>query len=366
MSGPGWMIYGAYGHTGRLIVREAVERGLRPVVAGRNAQAVRAVADEDGCAPRSFALDDAARVAGQLDGLRLVLHCAGPFSATAAVMLDACLTAGVHYLDITGEIAAIEQAAARHAQALKRGVMLLPAVGFDVVPSDCLAAMLAERLPGAEKLQLAFGGLFRPSRGTARTMLEGLATGAWVRKGGRLVRVPLAHKTLKVPLPGGLQTAVTIPWGDVASAWHTTGIPDIEVYCALGGHQIRLLRMLRLVAPVLRVRVVRAALWRAVPWFLGRQQGAEKDHAPQPLRGAKAPASPRAGAALWGRVSDREGRSVEARLETIEPYRLTVHTALAAVERVLHGHLTPGFTTPARAFGRDFILQFPGTRLEWL
>lgn len=370
MRRPVWMIYGANGQTGRRIVAEAAGRGLRPVLAGRNAQAVRSLAETHDCPWQSFALRDPAEVARQLDGFQVVLNCAGPFSATARVMLEACLRAGVHYLDITGEIMAIEQAAARHAQALARGVMLLPAVGFDVVPSDCLAAMLAARLPGAKKLQLAFGGRFRPSRGTARTMLEGLSTGAWVRKAGRLRRVTLAHKMLRVPLPGGPQLAVTIPWGDVATAWHTTGIPEIEVYCALDAGPVQLLRMLRLLAPVLRLRAVRAALWRMVPWFLAardqRTSNDLKNDATQPPVRAEPCARPHRGASLWGRASDRAGRSVAATLETSEPYRLTVLTALGAVERVLDGQLTPGFTTPARAFGHDFILQFPGTRFEWL
>jgi len=406
MSPSAWMIYGANGHTGRRIVREAVERGLQPTIAGRNAPAVRALAEQCGCPLRVFALQQANQVAEQLAGMGLVLHCAGPFSATAEVMIEACLSAGVHYLDITGEIGAIEQAAARHQRALDRGVVLLPAVGFDVVPSDCLAAMLAERLPGAVRLELAICGRFRPSRGTLRTMLEGLADGAWVRSGGRLVRVPLAHRTITVPLPGAPTLAATIPWGDVASAWQTTGIPEIEVYCTLDRGQFRLLRMLRFVAPVLRLRIVRTALARAVLWCLGPHTRSGGDghgeervasgHGPDHVLSGRAtrpsreranhalsrratrpdsedtqsrtdptPGS-RSGAAIWGRVSDAEGRSVEAVLHTIEPYRLTVLAALAALERVLAGEVQPGFATPARALGRDLILQLPGMRLEWV
>ena len=81
---------------------------------------------------------------------------------------------GGHYLDITGEIPVIEAAASRHDRAVKAGVCLIPAVGFDVVPSDCLAAMLARRLPDATELILAFTGVSRLSTGTAKTMLEGL------------------------------------------------------------------------------------------------------------------------------------------------------------------------------------------------
>ena len=180
-----------------------------------------------------FSLDNRRRIAEQLQGVRAVLHCAGPFSATGEPMMDACLESHVNYLDITGEIAVIEAAAARHDRAVQSGVSLLPAVGFDVVPSDCLAAMLAERLPGANQLQLAFAVGSRIGPGTARTIVEGLAGGGRVRCDGRIVDVPLAWKAMNIPFRSGVQPAVTIPWGDVAAAWHTTGIGNIEVYAAM-------------------------------------------------------------------------------------------------------------------------------------
>ena len=153
---PRAMIYGANGYTGRLIARHAVERGLRPVLAGRNREAITALAVQLGCEAASFDLHQAAQIAEHLRGFSAVLHCAGPFSRTARPMMDACLLAQADYLDITGEIDVILAAVLRDEQAQQAGVALIPAVGFDVVPSDCLAAMLAERLPGACVLQLAF------------------------------------------------------------------------------------------------------------------------------------------------------------------------------------------------------------------
>src|SRR5436305_15188118 len=100
-----WMIYGANGYTGELAAREAVARGLRPVLAGRNARAVAELALELGLDSRAFALDDPAAAAHGVAGMAAVLHCAGPFVRTSRPMVDACLAAGAHYLDITGEIA---------------------------------------------------------------------------------------------------------------------------------------------------------------------------------------------------------------------------------------------------------------------
>src|SRR6516164_10180234 len=158
------LLYGANGYTGRLIAREAVVRGLHPVLAGRNAAAVSELARQLGLEHRVFALDDAAATRAGLAGMTAVLHCAGPFARTAGPMADACLEAGVHYLDITGEISVFEMLAARDTEAMAAGIMLLPGAGFDVVPSDCLAAHLHRRLPTAKRLTLAFQGIGRYSR----------------------------------------------------------------------------------------------------------------------------------------------------------------------------------------------------------
>ena len=150
-----WMIYGANGYTGRLIAQEAKARGLSPVLAGRS-DAVAALARQLGLAHRRFDLDDRDAVRGGLDGIGLVLHCAGPFSATAAPMLEGCLAVGAHYLDITGEIDVFAHCHAQHARAQTAGIVVLPGAGFDVVPTDCLAAQLKRELPSATHLVLAF------------------------------------------------------------------------------------------------------------------------------------------------------------------------------------------------------------------
>ena len=251
-----WMLYGANGYTGRRMAEEARRRRLRPVLAGRNPAEIMALANRLDCRGRAFPLRSVQAIAGQLRGVRAVLHCAGPFSATAVPMMEACLAAGVHYLDITGEIAVIEAAAARHRRALAAGVSLIPAVGFDVVPSDCLAATLAQRLPTATHLQLAFRLIGTPSPGSAKTILESLPRGGRVRTAGRIVRVPIAWKSRDVPFRDGTRMAVTVPWGDVASAWHTTGIPNVEVYLAMPPAQIRGLSRFGRLLPLLQPRAL--------------------------------------------------------------------------------------------------------------
>src|SRR5688500_14643652 len=184
-----FLIYGANGYVGEGAARLAVTQGLRPVLAGRNAAKIETLAEELGLEHHAFGLDDPAALDRAMAGVPLVLHLAGPYLHTSRPMVDACLRAGVNYLDITGEIPVFQQLAAREAEAKERNVMLLPAVGFDVVPTDCLAVHLHQRLPTATHLTLAFhsvGPAGLPP-GTQRTAIELLPFGDRVRRDGRLI-----------------------------------------------------------------------------------------------------------------------------------------------------------------------------------
>jgi short subunit dehydrogenase-like uncharacterized protein len=337
-------VYGANGYTGRRIAAEAAARGLHPTLAGRDASKIEPLAAELNCESRVFSLTTPAEIARHLEGVVAVLHCAGPFSATAQPMMEGCLAAGVHYLDITGEIDVIESAAGRHDRAVAAGISLLPAVGMDVVPSDCLSARLAQMLPNAVKLELAFAGMLSVSHGTAATIWENVGQGGRIRRAGQIVRVPVAWKTQEIPFHRGRQWAMTIPWGDVASAFHTTGIPDIEVYAAMPATQLKVLRGFRWLAPLAGWKPVQAVgRW----WIDRRVQGPDSDE----LRQGRTE--------FWGRVTDAAGQSLEATLETPNGYALTVHASLAILQQVLAGRIRSGFSTPALALGGAFIETLP-------
>jgi len=343
------LLYGANGYTGALTARLAVERGLRPILAGRNHDAVAAIAAPLGLEARIFALEDAAALDAALAETRVVLLCAGPFAHTSRQVADACLRARTHYLDITGEIAVFEALAARDAEARAAGVMLLPGAGFDVVPSDCLAAHLKRRLPGATHLALAFQALGRMSRGTANTAIENLARGGMVRCAGKLVAVPADYKTRAIDLGRGSITASAIPWGDVSTAFYSTGIPNIEVYTALSPATRRLLALSGYLRPLLGSYAAQRLLKQLVR---GLPPGPSDD---ERARGVSM---------LWGEVSDGQGQRRVARLRAPEAYTLTALTALAIAEKALAGQAPVGFQTPARAYGADLILEIPGVMRE--
>ena len=345
-----WMLYGANGYTGQLIAEKAAAEGMRPVLAGRNRAAIEELAGRLGLEHRVFDLDDADAVAGNLEGMALVLHTAGPFSATSKPMIDACLRARVHYLDITGEIDVFEAARARDAEARARGVVVLPGVGFDVVPSDCLARALFEALPGAVKLELGFQALGSMSRGTLKTMLEHIGDGAQVRRGGKIETIAAGSLQKTLEFGGQPRTAMAIGWGDVSTAQHSTGIGDITVYMAMPPGRIRgLMRAVGLLGPVLRrptvIKVLQAIVGRAV-------------------KGPDEAARESAHAELWGHATAVDGRSVEGRLRTPEGYKTTVITSLACVRRMLSDGAEPGYHTPSSAFGAGLVRLLPGFELE--
>lgn len=342
------LIYG-YGYSGSLIAKETVARGLNPIIAGRNADKVRALAELLGLEARVVDLGCGPALRDALEDVAVVLHCAGPFVHTYAAMAEACLATGTHYLDITGEIPVFEALAAMSERAKEAGVLLMPGVGLDVVPSDCLLAHVAGRLPGATHLSMAFSAQGRASHGTLNTMVELSPSGGLVRQQGALVHVPAGWKTRVIDFGNGPRTTVTVPWGDVSTAFYTTGIGNIETYLALPAVLRCAMRLSRPFG-----RLIGSGPWqRAAKWWVKRQPAGPSDEERE-----------RGFVHFWAEASDDAGKRVVSRLRCNEGYTMTALTAARIAERVLAGEGPTGFSTPAGAFGADFVLQFDGIERE--
>lgn len=347
MSG-NFLIYGANGYTGELITRIAVERGLRPIIAGRNEQAITTLAEKHGLEYRVFALDETENLDAALNEVATVLHCAGPFSLTSRQMGEACLRTKTHYTDITGEIAVFEACAAADQKAKDAGIMVMPGVGFDVVPSDCLARHLKDRLPTATNLTLAFYGKGRLSHGTQATMTMNAGKGGAVRRDGKITPVPAAWQTREIDFGNGeVRTGVTIPWGDVATAYYSTGIPNIEVYTVAPPSALKAMKLSRYLGPLLETRPIQKFLQSRIP------PGGPSDE--ERTRGKTL---------LWGEASDDVGNRVEARLQCPEGYTMTALAALLITEKILAGDFSPGFQTPAKAYGAELALEIDGVERQ--
>ncbi len=345
---PDWVLYGAYGYTGRLIVAEALRLGMRPLLAGRNAAALQALAAETGLPYQVARLDRPEELDALLQGKRLVLHVAGPFEHTGPPMWEACLRQGVHYLDITGEIPVFEALARMDDRARQAGVALLPGVGFDVVPSDGLAAHLKARLPTATHLELVIcTRRARTSRGTLRTMLWNLHRPSAIRREGRIVDIEPGDRARRLRWNGWERTVYRVRWGDVSTAYHTTGIPNIQVYMCLPPALARWMPLWKRMVWLLRKDGVRRLLMALTRFLPPGPSEAERE------RGC---------AYFQGRAWDDRGREVCARLETPEGYTLTARAAVRAVARLLAEPPPPGFWTPGRLFGPDFVLGIAGVK----
>ena len=335
-----FLIYGANGYTGELIAREAAQRGLKPILGGRSRNRVEPLAKELGLVCRTFSLEDKKSLEYTLKEVDFVIHCAGPFSLTSDPMVEACIRLGKHYLDITGEIAVFEAMAARDQEAKKAGMMIMPGVGFDVVPSDCLANHLKNRLPDAKELILAFYGLGRISHGTQTTMTMNIGNGGAIRKDGKIVRVPAAFQTQEIDFGEVKKMGVTIPWGDVSTAYHSTGIPNIKVFTVVPEAQIKLLKLSRYIGWLLTTSPVQSILQSKIPEGGPSEEEREKGKT-----------------LLWGKASDENGNVVESRLQGPEGYKFTMLTALNIAEKILRDEFKPGFQTPAKCYGADLVLE---------
>ncbi|MBL9072181.1 saccharopine dehydrogenase NADP-binding domain-containing protein [Tabrizicola sp.] len=344
-----WMIYGANGYTGELVVREAVRRGLRPVIAGRSAARLVPLAEELDLPWRAFGVEQAS---DEIRDMVAVLNCAGPFSATAAPLVNACLDARAHYIDITGEISVFQACHALDARAREAGVVLCPGAGFDIVPTDCLAAMLKERLPGARSIDLAFSFGTRPSIGTARTIIEAIGAGGLIRRDHQLTPVANGYRIRRIAFPEGERWTVTIPWGDVYTAGISTGAPEGMVYTAL---PLALALFIKLSSPLRGLM--------ETGWAQRRL-----DHVANRLfsGGPDTEARARQRTEFWGEALDPSGNRVAATISAPNVYALTADTALAMTVHCLTQTGQSGYFTPSMLLGAGFIASRPGVEVAIL
>lgn len=345
------MIYGANGYTALLIIELAVKSGLRPILAGRTESKIKPIAERYKLSYRIFDLKNPKAIDQAIADIQVVLHCAGPYIHTAQPMVEACIRNMAHYLDITGEIDVFELLQTYDMQAKKAGVMVLPGCGFDVVPTDCLAKYLSKKVPNATHLALAFaskgGGL---SHGTAMTAVENLGGAGKIRQNGQLIDKPVGHKTKELTFGKEFRSfGITIPWGDVSTAYYSTNIPNIEVYLGVPKSAAKYLKLQSKFNWLLQMSWVKN-LAKAVVDFK--------------VNGPDEKTRKRAKAYVWGEVRNANGQTKSAYLVTPETYTLTALTALNIANKVLNNNVQVGFQTPSNAYGDGLILEIEGTVLK--
>ena len=343
-----YLLYGANGYTAQLIIKESLKAGLQPVLAGRTEAKVKKTAEEFKLDYLVFGLDDVQKIAEQLQNFDVCINAAGPFSKTAQNMIEACIASKTHYLDITGEIGVFELAKSYDKKALAANIMVMPGVGFDVVPSDCLANYLSAKMPDATNLELAFtsvGGAL--SHGTASTMIENLGEGSAARINGKIQKVALGHLSKKIDFGEVKHYAMTIPWGDVSTAYTSTKIPNIVVYTGVPKSSIRLMKFQGFLNPILKTNFVKNLAQR---WIDKNLYGPSEEQ------------NKKVKSYLWGEVKNAKNEKATALLECKEGYLLTALASVNICQKVLKKNFKNGYQTPASAYGPNLILEIEGSQ----
>ncbi len=344
-----FLLYGANGYTGKLIAKLAATYNVQPLLAGRTEANIKPLAAELQLPYRIIDLDDKAALENALSEVKLVLHAAGPYVYTAKQMIEACLQTGVHYIDINGDISVFEMLKKYDTAAKEKDIMVMPGVGFDVVPTDCIALQLKNKMPDATHLKLAFasigGGL---SHGTATTMAGKIGEGGAVRENGKIVRKPLGQKGMWVNFGEKKLFVMTIPWGDISTAYTTTGIPNIEAYTGMKPKVYRILTFQWAFNWLLRTEFVRNII---------RKKIKAKPAGPSDEQRQKS------SSLVWGESSNASGEKITACISCLDGYTLTAHSSLLISKKILEGNFKTGYQTPAGCYGENLIMEVPATKI---
>lgn len=344
-----FLLYGANGYTGKLIAKLSATYNLQPILAGRTEANIKPLADELQLRYRIIDLDDAVQLEKALSEIKLVLHAAGPYVYTAKQMIEACLKTGVHYIDINGDISVFEMLKKYDSLAKEKNIMVMPGVGFDVVPTDCVALQLKNKMPDATHLKLAFasigGGL---SHGTAITMAGKIGEGGAVRENGKIIRKPLGQKGMWVSFGERKLFVMTIPWGDISTAFTTTGIPNIETYTGMAPKVYRILKLQWAFNWLLRTNFVRNIIRKKIKAKPAGPSDEQRKNS---------------SSMVWGEVSNAAGKTLNAAISCLDGYSLTAHSSLLISKKILEGNFKPGYQTPAGCYGEHLIMEIPNSKL---
>ncbi|MVT12403.1 saccharopine dehydrogenase family protein [Chitinophaga tropicalis] len=346
-----FLLYGANGYSGELIARFAHQYGLQPILAGRRKEAIEPLATRLNLPYRIVDLFDSNALKAALQDVPLVVQAAGPYHITAQPMVEACLATNTHYIDLNGDTDVFDMLLALDSRAKASNIMILPGAGFDVVPTDCLALWLKNRMPDATHLSMAFAILGSAlSRGTTISTLHKLGMPGAVRKDGKLVPEPVGKRGMTLEFPGRKEKifVMSLPWGDVSTAYFTTGIPNIVAYTSINKAAWYLLKAQSAFNWLLRTSFMRklvAAI--SIPKSSAGPDDAMRD---------------KAISLVWGKATNAKGETLTAHMSCPEAYSLTTDAILTISKKILEGNYKPGYQTPGSAYGEDLVLEIPGVK----
>jgi short subunit dehydrogenase-like uncharacterized protein len=334
------MLYGATGFTAGLMIDALKSLPCELILAGRNANTVETLARKHTTTHTAFALDNLETTQRHLRGIDLVINCAGPFAQTALAIVNAALLTRTSYFDITGELSIFMRIHHHHDAAIAKGITLIPGLGFDIAPSDCLAALLARRVKNPSSLTLAIATKnTRVSHGTLKTVVLESKNQVIARREDGIKNYDDLSLSRDIVINGKPRHCMRAPLGDLFCAHLSTGISNIDTFVAIPKNLAKFSRLLPLLSKLGQNNFAHMLIERAIeslpngPTLEQQQQGS---------------------AYIYGEVVGANGMTEKAVMKTKEPYVYTADLMVAGVRSWLDKGLHYGFLTPSQAFGAQF------------
>lgn len=345
------VVYGAAGFVGALVCRELDRQGIAFAVAGRSRERLEHLASTLASRPRVLVapLEDAWAMRRAAAAGKAFLSCAGPFTRFGKPAQDAALAEGAHWLDTTREPAFLLATQERSREAETLGLAMVNAVGLSVALTDAAAALAAEGVDGVDEMRIALASKGKPTRGTARAMLEVAAGGGLACRGGRLVPEPLGSDEWRVDLPApfGPSVCYSFPLADLAAAPCSSRARTVSTFfrapawlSALGRYGAAARRWgAALVRPELVRSVAREAI-AALP------------------EGPTERARSRAVFAAVAQATSQKGERKAVWVAGGDCYEITAASAVLCLRLLLApGFAKTGALSPAQAFGARELLE---------
>lgn len=339
-----WMIYGATGFTGKLIIEQCHTIETSPVLAGRDREKLKKLSEESGYSYRVFDLTNQDKIERELREFDFVVNVAGPFWKDIELLVNACINSHTDYIDLV----AGPELSELHESALMKDVMLLPGVGFSIVPSDCLKGYLLTKCPDATHYSVFISGLNSVSRGTARGGFEIFKKGILFRRNGSLERVSdFSEKSIDFGTGG--TPCIPMPWGEIHAAHRFTGIHTIRTYAEATKMRRQFLFSMKYLRRLFATSFMQKRLQSMVDSWPEGPDAAEMSREKSTVAGV---------------IQNERGEQHGARIHTAEGYRFTAQSVCAIVNLVLSGKRASGYQLPGTLFGYKFVLDIEGVSME--
>ncbi len=234
------IVYGASGYTGRLVCEYLRELGVPFIAAGRDEKRVQEVMDKvPGIETADYEVVEVEHSVKALTklfkGAKVVCNMVGPFIKYGPETVEACLAAGVHYLDTTGEQDWMLLAQEKWGDAFaKKGLLLSPCVAQMYTTGEIAANIALETMPGLDTLDMLVLWKGFPTYASVQTIFTILKADWYYLENNQYVQWPTLTAT-ECHVPGQHATALTLPWGGTSHPIWFKQDPRVSTVKVYGG-----------------------------------------------------------------------------------------------------------------------------------